>query len=153
MKIKNLFYFLCITILSLSFTACSDDDKDNDVMVWEVVSNSNPTDIEVVNNATSNSGSIPSILVKANYKGGDIVLKCKNHPIAFSLIGPNDSYTNPECKFTISRVDDNSLSISFEEDASGRNECSDQITITNADQKKVVCNTLLYITRTLGDLQ
>lgn len=151
MKLKTVVPFLLCMLLSLSFTSCSDDEQEN--MAWEVVANSNPEMIEVVNETTTDFDN-PSILwVRAGYQGGDLTLRCVNHPIAFSLIGPNDSYTNPEGQFTLSRVDDNTLLVHFEPDASGRAEVSDMITITNADQKPVVCNTFLNVTRTFGELQ
>lgn len=151
MKIQNYILVLFIALLSFSIAACSDDDKDN--MVWDVVSNSNPEGIEVVNNTSKDFESPSVIWVRADYKEGDLVLRCINHSIAFSLIGPNDSYVNPECGFSISKIDDSTLSIHFDRNASGKSECSDQITITNSDQKPVVCNTFLNITRTFGELQ
>ena len=150
MKIQHYITVIFIALLSVSLAACSDDDKDS--MVWTVVSNTDPECIEVVNNTSADFDAPSLIWVRANYKGGDLVLRCDNHPIAFSLIGPNDSYANPDCRFTLSKVDDNTLLIHFDEDASGKPECSDQITITNSDRKPAVCNTFLNITRTFGEL-
>lgn len=89
-------------------------------MLWEVVSNSDPEFIQVENQSTTKFDSPSTIWVKAGYKEGDLKLKCVNHNIAFSLIGPNDSYTNPDGSFSLSKVDDNTLLIHFERDASGK---------------------------------
>lgn len=145
--------YLTIALFALSavaFNGCNDDDeKDN--MVWELVSNSD-AEMIVVSVDTDGSFSSPSnIWVQAGYKSGDIALRCVNHPISWSLVGPNDSYTNPDMGFTISKVDNNTLRVHFDEDASGKPEATDQITITNADGRQIVCNTFLWITRSFGE--
>lgn len=138
-------------LFSVALSGCNNDDE-NDNMVWELVSNSD-TDMIVVSVDTDGSFSSPAnIWVQAGYKSGDIELRCVNHSISWSLTGPNDSYNNPNMGFTISKVDNNTLRVHFEEDASGKPEETDQITITNADGKTIVCNTFLWITRSFGEL-
>lgn len=135
---------------AVAFNGCNDDDE-MDNMVWELVSNSD-ADMILVSVDTDGSFSSPSnIWVQAGYKSGDIALRCVNHPISWSLVGPNDSYTNPDMGFTISKVDNNTLRVHFDEDASGKPEATDQITITNADDRQIVCNTFLWITRSFGE--
>ena len=121
-------------------------------MLWEVMSNSDLEFIQVDNQSTTKFDTPSTIWGKAGYKEGDLKIKCVNHNIAFSLIGPNDNYTNPDGSFSLSKVDDNTLLIHFDRDASGKEEYTDQITITNSDSKDVVCNTFLFITRTFGEL-
>lgn len=138
-------------MLAIALSGCSDEDDDN--MIWEPVYNSDSGMIEVViDNNDGDFDSFPNIWVKAGYKSGDVDLRCVNHPINWALIGPNDSYRNPDMNFILSKVNDYTLRIHFEEDASGKPENTDEITITNADQKPIVCNTLLWITRTYGEL-
>ncbi len=139
-------------ILAVAVLSC-DDDKDNQNMLWEVVSNSDPEMIAVVNQTTIRFDSPSKIWVNAGYKEGDFIIKCVNHDINFSLIGPNDSYINSEGSFSLSKVDAQTLRIHFDQDASGKTEYEDQISITNTNPKDVVCNTFLFITRTFGELQ
>lgn len=49
--------------------------------------------------------------------------------VAISLPGtvPSDSYTNPDMSFTISKVDNNTLRVHFDEDAAGKPEVTDQV--------------------------
>lgn len=147
---RKMLSILMLSVIVFTLGSCSDDDNEN--MLWEIVSISDPEFIKVVNETTDKFDSPSQLWVQAGYKSGEVVLRCTNHPIAFSLIGPNDSYTNPEMGFTISKVDDNTLKITFVEDASGKEEATDQIAVTNADRKPVVCNTLLWIYRTFGEL-
>lgn len=149
---KKYLIIALFALLTVAFSGCNDDDE-NDNMVWELVSNSD-TDMILVSIDNKSDFSSPSnIWVKAGYKSGDIVLRCINHPISWSLVGPNDLYTNPDMGFTISKVDNNTLKVHFDEDASGKPEETDQIAITNSDGKPIVCNTLLWITRSFGELQ
>ena len=145
-------YLLILPIVALAVVSC-DSDEDNQNMLWEVVSNSDPDMIEVVNQTTTKFDSPSNIWVKAGYKEGDLIIKCVNHDINFSLIGPNNSYTNPDGSFSLSKVDSQTLLIHFDQDASGKAEYTDQISITNANPKDVVCNTFLFITRTFGELE
>lgn len=138
-------------ILVFAVSGCDDDEAEN--MVWEVVSNSDPAWIEIVNETTDKFDSPSQLWVKAGYKSGDVVLRCKNHPIDFSSIGPGGSYTNEDMGFTLSEVDTNTLNIHFAENASGASETTDQIAITNADLVPAVCNTFLFIIRSFGELQ
>jgi len=149
---KKLLYLLLLPVLSFVAVSC-DDDEDNQNMLWEVVSNSDPEWIEVVNQTTTKFDSPYNIWVKSGYKEGNLVIKCINHDINFSLIGPNDSYINPEGSFSLTKVDAQTLRIHFEQDESGKAEYTDQISITNANPKNVVCNTFLFITRTFGEQQ
>ena len=149
---KKFLYLLLLPIIACISVSCDDDD-DNQNMLWEVVSNSDPDMIKVVNQTTTSFDSPSTIWVNAGYKEGDLILKCMNHDINFSLIGPNDSYTNPDVAFTLSKVDAQTLKIHFDCDASGKEESTDQISITNANPKDVVCNTFLFITRSFGELE
>lgn len=148
---KKYLILFVLALASSGLYGCSDDDDKN--MVWEVVSNTDPDMIDIVIDTPEDFSHMSNIWVLAGYKSGDVLLRCTTHPIAFSLIGPNDSYINPDMGFTLSKYDANTLRIHFEENASGDSEKSDQITITNADQEPVVCNTFLRITRTFGELQ
>lgn len=149
---KKLFYLLILPILAFVAVSCNDDD-DNQNMLWEVVSNSDPEMIEVVNQTTTQFDSPSNLWVKAAYKEGDLIVKCVNHDINFTLIGPNDSYINPDGSFSLTKIDARTLRIHFDRDESGKAEYTDQIAITNANPKDIVCNTFLFITRTFGELQ
>lgn len=147
--------YLTIVLLALfavAFSACSDDDN-NENMVWELVSNSDADMIKVSIDTKGDFSSLSNIWVQAGYKSGEVVLRCVNHPVGWSLTGPNESYTNPDMDFTLSMVDANTIRIHFDENASGKKEETDQITITNVDKKPIVCNTFLWITRSFGELQ
>lgn len=145
---KKLLYFTLMPLLAFIATGCDDEDAEN--MLWEIVSNSAPEMIEVANQSTTNIDSPSIIWIKAGYNGGDLVLKCTNHNIAYTLIGPDEGYINQEGAFSISKASDNAILIHFEE-YSGDTEYTDQITVTNTDTKHVVCNTFIYITRTSGE--
>lgn len=149
---KKLLYLFLLPILSFVAVSCNDeDDKQN--MLWEVVSNSDPEMIEVVNQTTSKFDSSSNIWVKAGYKEGNLIIKCVNHDITFSFISPNESYINPEGSFSLTKLDAQTLLIHFDMDASGKVAYTDQISITNANKKEVECNTYLFITRTFGEVQ
>lgn len=148
-KIQTLLLIFSIVI---SLSSCTHDVIE-DYMDWDLVSVSDPEDfkVEIQNHTTSNFPNSSAIYVVANYREGDVVLKCTNHDINYTLVGPNDSYTNPEMGFSITSIDRNTLKIHFEQNASGKPEMSDQITITNSGGNSV-CNTFLFINRTFGEI-
>lgn len=148
-KIRSLLFVFSIII---SLTSCNNDVLD-EFMDWELVSVSDSEYFKVtINNRTINDFPNSSeIYVNAIYKEGDVVLKCVNHPIDYSSLGPSNSYSNPTMGFTITSVDRNTMKIHFDENASGRPQLTDQVTITNSDGINV-CNTFLFITRSFGEL-
>lgn len=139
------------TLIALAFSGCNDEEE-NGNMVWELVSNSDADMIVVSIDTDDSFSSSANIRVHAGYKSGDIELRCVNHTISRLLAGANDSYTNPDMGFAISMVDNNTLRVHFDENASGKPEETDLITVTNADGKPAVCNTLLWVTRSFGEL-
>lgn len=143
---------ILIVFISIVLASCT-HTMPEDYMDWELVSVSDADDIkvEIRNRTTTDFPNSSIIYVAANYKEGDVVLKCSNHDIAWTLVGPNDSYSNPEMGFTLTSVGRNTLKIHFEENASGAPEKSDQITITNSNGD-AVCNTFLFIDRTFGEI-
>ncbi len=149
LKIHSILLILSIFIALASCTHYMPEDY----MDWELVSVSDAEDIKVeIRNRTATDFPNSSIIyIEANYRGGDVVLKCSNHDINFTLIGPNDSYINSEIGFSLKSVDRNTLVIHFNENASGEPDMSDQITITNSNGD-AVCNTFLYIVRTFGEI-
>lgn len=151
MKLKFQTVLLIVSIL-ITTVSCT-HDMPEDYMDWELVSVSDVEDIKVeIRNRTATDFPNSSIIyIEANYREGDVVLKCSNHDINYTLIGPNDSYTNPDMDFSLTSVDLNTLKIHFNENASGTPEMSDQITITNSNGD-AVCNTFLFIDRTFGEI-
>ncbi|MDE6453985.1 MAG: cytochrome P460 family protein [Muribaculaceae bacterium] len=143
---------LLIVYILIAMASCT-HDMPEDYMDWELVSVSDAEDIKVVirNRTATDFPNSSIIYIEANYREGDVVLKCSNHDINFTLVGPNDSYTNPEMGFSLTSVDRNTLKIYFNENASGTPEMSDQITITNSNGD-AVCNTFLFIDRTFGEI-
>ncbi len=63
---KKYLYLLLMPILAVAVLSC-DDDKDNQNMLWEVVSNSDPEMIAVVNQTTIRFDSPSKIWVNAGY--------------------------------------------------------------------------------------
>lgn len=151
MKLKTLSLLLAFFIV-VSLSSCTHEPEE-DYMDWDLVSVSDPDDFKVaIQNRTGNYFPNSSVIyLEANYREGDVVLNCTNHHINFTLVGPNDSYTNPEMGVSLTSTDRNTLKIHFEQNASGEPEMSDQITITNADGDGV-CNTFLFINRTFGEI-
>ena len=151
MKLKFQTILLIVSIL-ITMVSCT-HDMPEDYMDWELVSVSDMEDIKVeIRNRTATDFPNSSIIyIEANYREGDVVLKCSNHDINYTLVGPNDSYINPEMDFSLTSVDRNTLKIHFNENASGTPEMSDQITITNSNGD-AVCNTFLFIGRTFGEI-
>lgn len=151
MNMNKFLIIALIGFLSSALSGCNNDDE-NQKMVWELVSNSDTDMVSVAIDTTGDFSSPSNIWIMAGYKSGDVVLRCVNHPINWSLTGPNDSYTNPDMSFTLSKIDDRTLRLHFEENTSGKQEETDQITLTNADSNPIVCNTFLWITRSFGEL-
>lgn len=136
---KKSILFLALSFVAFLLNSC-DDEKD---MLWEVVSNSNPELIQIVNESTEDFDRPSAIWVRAGYMvSGDVVLKCVNHSIEL-----NDAYTNPAMGFTLSKLDANTIKIHFEERGSGNHDATDQIAIINSDTKDSVLNTLFWISR------
>lgn len=146
---KYLNLFISIFFASI-LAGCNEEDNEN--MVWELISNSDIEMIEVAIDTPADFKTPSNIWVNAGYKSGDIVLRCKNHPVSFSLDSQFDCYENKEMGFSISKEDDYTLKIHFDMDASGKTEETDQITICNADKKPIVCNTFIWITRSFGEI-
>lgn len=151
MKLKIQSFVLLFSII-ISLSACNNYIEE-DYMDWKVVSVSDAEDIQVaIRNRTANDfPNSSAIYVVANYREGDIVLKCTNHDISHISVDTNNTYTNPEMGFSLTLINRNTIKLHFEENASGAADLSDQITITNADGK-TVCNTFLFIDRTFGEI-
>lgn len=151
MKLKIYSLLLILSIVTSLYSCTSESVED--YMDWELVSVSDSDDLKVtIQNRTATSFPNSSVIyIEANYREGDVVLMCSNHDINFTLVGPNDSYTNPEMGFSLTSVNHNTLKIHFEENTLGEPEKSDQITITNSNGDGV-CNTFLFINRTFGEI-
>lgn len=136
----------------ICLSSCKDEPGEN-YMDWELISVSDPDYFKVAlqNRTASNFPNSSAIFIEANYREGEVVLRCSNHDINYSLVGPNDSYINAEMGFSLTSVNKNTLKIHFEQNASGKPEKSDQITITNSSGD-AVCNTFLFINRTFGEI-
>lgn len=149
LKISSL---LLIIFLAVSLSSCKDEPGE-DYMDWELVSVSDPDDfkVEIRNRTAADFPNSSAIYVMANYREGDVVLRCVNHDINDKLVGSDDSYTNREMGFTLTTIGGNTLRIHFDQNASGEHEMSDQITLTNANGDEV-CNTFLFIDRTFGEI-
>lgn len=149
LKIQSLLF---IFALILFLSSCKDESAE-DYMDWELVSVSDSEDfkVDIQNRTATNFPNSSVIYVAANYREGDVILRCSNHDINYTLIGPNGSYTNSEMGFSLTAVNKNTLKIHFEVNASGITEKSDQITITNSNGD-IICNTFLFVTRTFGEL-
>lgn len=151
MKLK-IHSLLLVFSIFITLASCTHDAQE-DYMDWELISVSDAEDIKVeIRNRTATDFPNSSIIyIKANYREGDVVLKCSNHDINYTLVGPNDSYTNPEMGFSLTSIDRNTLKVHFEENASEVDSMSDQITITNSGGD-AICNTFLFIDRTSGEI-
>ena len=145
---KVLLLFTLIFLLSY----CK-DEVGEEFMDWEIVSLSDTDDIKVTiqNRISGTIFNSSAIYVNANYKEGDVVLRCTNHDIDSACLGPENRYTNSEIDFTLSSIDSNTLILHFNRNASGQREKSDQITVTNSDGK-TVNNSFIFINRTFGEL-
>lgn len=157
----NLLYKILFSILITLATSCSDMRSSEDVLSpemtltkteWKVKLNSDPEWIHILIENPKNSEYQYNIVAKAGYKSGDVVLCCKNLHIAWTLIAPNDSYYNPDMNFHISRIDNNSLRIHFDENASGKREATDQILVFDLKSEQNAI-TRIQIIRTFGEAQ
>lgn len=93
---------------------------------------------------------VSQIIIEVNYKGGDITLICNNYDNLLP-IGTDGSNTY-ECGWGIFTVDGRQVKCHFPEDASGKPEATEQISISAKNGKKVV-NTILLVKRTFGEQQ
>ena len=158
---QNLLYKILFSIVITLATSCSDMMPSEDILPsrmslseteWEVKSNSDPEWINIYVETQKDLEGQYNIVVKAGYKSGDVVLCCKNQYIAWTLIAPNDSYYNPDMSFHVSKIDNNSLRIHFDENASGKRAATDQLLVFDLKSENDA-STKIKIIRTFGEAQ
>ena len=132
-------------VACILFTGCDTDDDSPKRMIWTAV-NESPEDIRL-DNSVGNDG-ITQVSIDVNYKGGALVLTCEN----IEKLNPirNDSYVW-DFGWGVVAVSGRTMLCHFPVDASGREEASEQITVS-ANAGGVVLNTVITITRTFGEL-
>lgn len=91
---------------------------------------------------------VSQIIIEVNYKGGDITLICNNYDNLLP-IGTDGSNTY-DCGWGLFTVDGRQVKCHFPEDASGKPEATEQISISAKNGKEVV-NTILLVKRTFGE--
>ncbi|WP_305156253.1 hypothetical protein [uncultured Muribaculum sp.] len=142
----NKYLILILTIIALCFSSCSSDsDEMVDWMCWSH-DNQSPEDIKY----DYMLDAVSKLNLEVDYKGGDIILICNNYDNLLP-IGTDGSNTY-DCGWGVFTVDGRKVKCHFPEDASGKPEAMEQITIS-AKNGKVVVNTILLVKRTFGELK
>ncbi len=139
---KKLIYSLFALLL---LSACSNDDPIDSWMRWSH-ENQSPEDIKY----DYMLDALTKLYIEVNYKGGDITLICNNYD-RLDPIGPGGTNTY-DCGWGVFTVDGRTVRCHFPEDASGKPEAIDQITLS-ATKGNTVVNTILLVKRTFGELQ
>lgn len=92
---------------------------------------------------------VSKLYLEVNYKGGDVTLICNNYHDILP-IGMDGSNTY-DCGWGVFVVDGRQVKCHFPEDALGKENVSDQITISAMSGNEIV-NTILYVDRYFGEL-
>ena len=140
----NKYLIPIFTTITLCVSSCSSKfDGMEDWMYWSH-DNQSPENIEYAYMLDA----VSQILIEVNYKGGDITLICNNYDNLLP-IGTDGSNTY-DCGWGLFTVDGRQVKCHFPEDASGKPEATEQITISAKNGKEVV-NTILFVKRTFGE--
>ena len=135
--------FTIVIVLCVS-SCSSNSDELTDWMYW---SNDNQSPENIKYGYVP--GAVSKLYLEVNYKGGDITLICNNYD-TLQPIGTDGSNTY-DCGWGVFTVDGRQVKCHFPEDASGKPQATEQITISAKNGKEVV-NTVLLVKRTFGEL-
>ena len=135
--------FTIVIVLCVS-SCSSNSDELTDWMYW---SNDNQSPENIKYDYVP--GAVSKLYLEVNYKGGDITLICNNYD-TLQPIGTDGSNTY-DCGWGVFTVDGRQVKCHFPEDASGKPQATEQITISAKNGKEVV-NTVLLVKRTFGEL-
>ena len=142
----NRFPLLIFTIMALCFSSCSSDtDEMAGWMHWSY-DNQSPDGIKYEYRLDA----VSKLYLEVNYKGGDITLICTNYD-NIQPIGTDDSNTY-DCGWGVFTVNGRQVMCHFPQDASGKPEAMEQITIS-AKRGKETVSTILIVKRTFGELR
>ena len=114
---KKLLFIATVLFTVLSFSSCKEDD--HVTMIWEFSN----YDRETVS-AVYTPDFVNQVVIAAPPEySGDITLKCTNYPqITLNANNAEGTFKSAEAGFTVIKVDDNTLKITFEPiEASGEN--------------------------------
>lgn len=133
----------CLIMVCLFFTACDKDDGEN-IMLWSIDNQST----ENIQSGYEHSVN-PKIYIEANYKGGDVVLTCKNYDLLNPIMGNSNTY---DCGWATITTEANQVKIHFPYNASDVPAASEQVTVSAKNGRRVV-NTTIRVARTFGEDQ
>ena len=106
---KKLLLLLTSVFALMTIPSCTEDD--NDPMVWEFSN----YDLSIISAAyTPGFVNEAVITIAAEYKG-DITLTCTNYPqLTLTSNDSDGTFNSTNAKFSVSKIDNTSLKISFE---------------------------------------
>lgn len=144
---KNLSALLAVFFMVISISSCHEDGPIP--MIWEFADYNTE---EITAAYTPDYYNQVQISAKPGYKG-EITLKCTNFPIVtFLSWGTDKTLVNNECGYTLTKVSDNTVKISFSPISlpDNANEVSDFVGITGSNGKES-SSTNMAISRRIAD--